>query len=40
MIHGRLTSRAQTTIPRAVRYALGLREGDGVRRSDGGTLIN
>lgn len=28
MIHSRLTSKAQTTIPRAVRAALGVREGD------------
>ena len=30
MIHSRLTSKAQTTIPRAVRIALGLKEGDRV----------
>jgi antitoxin PrlF len=30
MIHSRITSKAQTTIPRAVREALGLREGDEV----------
>jgi len=28
MITSRLTSKAQTTIPQAVRVALGLREGD------------
>lgn len=28
MIHSRITSKAQTTIPRAVRAALGVREGD------------
>ena len=28
MIHSRLTSKAQTTIPKPVREALGLREGD------------
>lgn len=28
MIHSRLTSKAQTTIPRPVREALGLEEGD------------
>ena len=28
MIHSRITSKAQTTIPRAVRLALGLNEGD------------
>ncbi len=28
MITSRLTSKAQTTIPQAVRIALGLREGD------------
>jgi antitoxin PrlF len=28
MIHSRITSKAQTTIPRAVRAALGLRTGD------------
>ncbi len=28
MIQSRITSKAQTTIPRAVRIALGLREGD------------
>ena len=30
MIHSRITSKAQTTIPRAVREALGLRGGDEV----------
>ena len=30
MIISRVTSKAQTTIPRAVRAALGLREGDRV----------
>lgn len=30
MITGKLTSKAQTTVPRAVRTALGLREGDRV----------
>ena len=28
MIHSRITSKAQTTIPRAVREALDLKEGD------------
>lgn len=28
MIHSRISSKAQTTIPRAVREALGVREGD------------
>lgn len=28
MIHSRIISKAQTTIPRAVRVALGLRQGD------------
>lgn len=28
MIHSRITSKAQTTIPRAVRAALGLKQGD------------
>ncbi|UAK24240.1 AbrB/MazE/SpoVT family DNA-binding domain-containing protein [Sphingomonas nostoxanthinifaciens] len=28
MIHSRLSSKAQTTIPRAVRAALGVKEGD------------
>lgn len=30
MIQSRISSKAQTTIPRAVRTALGLREGDSV----------
>ena len=30
MIHSRITSKAQTTIPKAVRTALSLREGDDV----------
>jgi antitoxin PrlF len=30
MIQSRLTSKAQTTLPRAVRIALGLREGDSI----------
>jgi len=30
MIISRITSKAQTTIPRAVRAVLGLREGDSV----------
>ena len=30
MIQGRITSKAQTTIPRAVRLALGLKPGDEV----------
>lgn len=30
MIVGRLTAKAQTTIPRAVRLALGLKPGDGL----------
>jgi antitoxin PrlF len=28
MIHSRITSKSQTTIPRAVRSALGLKPGD------------
>jgi antitoxin PrlF len=28
MIHSRMSSKAQTTIPRAVREALGIKEGD------------
>lgn len=28
MIHSRLTSKAQTTVPKPVRAALGLKEGD------------
>lgn len=31
MILSRISSKAQTTIPRAVRSALGLRQGDDVR---------
>jgi antitoxin PrlF len=30
MIRSRMSSKAQTTIPRSVRVALGLREGDRV----------
>ena len=30
MIHGRITSKSQTTVPRAVRTALGLEPGDTV----------
>lgn len=30
MIHSRVTSKAQTTIPRSVRAALGLKQGDRV----------
>ena len=30
MIHGRITAKAQTTIPRAVRVALGVKPGDDV----------
>ena len=30
MIHGRVTSKSQTTIPRAVRAALDIREGDSI----------
>lgn len=40
MIFSRITSKAQTTIPRAVRAALGLREGDRVAYEiDGGRVI-
>ncbi len=30
MIQGRITSKAQTTVPRAIRLALGLEPGDDV----------
>jgi antitoxin PrlF len=30
MIHGRITAKSQTTIPRAVREALGIGPGDSV----------
>jgi antitoxin PrlF len=30
MIHSRITSKAQTTVPRAVRAALGLKSGDAI----------
>ena len=30
MIHGRLTAKAQTTVPLAVRHALNLAPGDGI----------
>lgn len=40
MIQSRLTSRGRTTIPRAVRIALGLKEGDRVSYEvDGGRVI-
>lgn len=40
MIHSRITSKAQTTIPRAVRTALGLKEGDRVAyQIDGDRVI-
>jgi antitoxin PrlF len=40
MIISRISSKAQTTIPRAVRAALGLREGDTVAYEiDGGRVI-
>lgn len=39
MIQSRVTSKAQTTIPRAVRAALGLREGDSVAYEIDGTRV-
>lgn len=37
MIHSRLTTKSQTTVPRAVRIALGLKPGDEVAwEIDGG----
>lgn len=30
MIQGRITAKSQTTIPRAVRHALGIKPGDSV----------
>ena len=40
MIQSRISSKAQTTIPRAVRAALGLREGDTIAyRIDGHQVI-
>lgn len=40
MIESRISSKAQTTIPRSVRAALGLREGDSIAwRIDGDTVI-
>lgn len=41
MIRSRINSNAQTTIPRAVRTALGLREGDTVayRIEDGRVIL-
>lgn len=40
MITSKLTSKAQTTIPQAVRTALGLREGDEIAyRIDRGQVI-
>jgi antitoxin PrlF len=41
MITSRLSSKAQTTIPKAVRGALGLREGDTIAYEivDGGVLM-
>ncbi len=40
MIHSRISSKAQTTIPRPIRAALGLREGDTVAyRIDGDRVI-
>lgn len=40
MIVSRITSKAQTTIPRAVRAALGLQQGDEVRYEiDGDRVI-
>ena len=40
MIQSRISSKAQTTVPRAVRAALGLREGDTiVYRIDGDQVI-
>ena len=40
MIVSRITSKAQTTIPRAIRAALGLREGDRLAYEiEGGRVI-
>lgn len=40
MIHSRVTSKSQTTIPRAVRVALGLKPGDFVGfEIDGGEVV-
>ena len=40
MIQSRITSKAQTTIPRAVRDALGLRQGDDLQYEiDGDRVI-
>lgn len=40
MIHSRITSKAQTTIPRAVREALGVGQGDDLRyQIDGDRVI-
>lgn len=40
MIQSRITSKAQTTIPTAVRKALGLKEGDLVTyRIEGGQVV-
>jgi len=40
MIHSRISSKAQTTIPRAVRDALGLKQGDAVAyQIDGDRVI-
>ena len=40
MIQSRISSKAQTTIPRPVRAALGLREGDAVAyQIDGNRVI-
>jgi len=41
MILSRISSKAQTTIPRAVRAALGLKQGDQIayRIEDGGVVL-
>ena len=40
MIHSRISSKAQTTIPRAVRTALDLRQGDELEyRIDGDQVV-
>ena len=40
MIHSRVTAKSQTTIPRAVRAALGLRPGDFIGYEiDGGEVV-
>lgn len=39
MIVSRITSKAQTTIPRAVRAALGLQQGDEVRYEIDGNRV-